>query len=113
MVVITVAIPTPPDHNSIVTIPIFALTDNFAIAVAVTMTATDGDADAIRTDTDADFLSTRRHRNGNSGHCDGGHHKTLDHRMLLSLISAEPIHRYLKRSGGTALPKHLSITRAS
>jgi hypothetical protein len=85
-IIVTVAIAASPDHHCIVAISILTLADHFAVAVAVAMTGANGNAGASRahTHTDADIFRTRRHRNGNSGHRDGSHYKTLDHRMLLS-----------------------------
>jgi hypothetical protein len=87
MVQVAITIVPSLDNNGFTTIsiPVLTLTDHFTIAITIAMTTADGDANTTRTDTDADIFSPRRHRNGNSSHRNGGHHKALDHRMLLSM----------------------------
>jgi hypothetical protein len=66
------------DHDSIVTIPVVTLANNFTIAIPIPIvTGSDGYAD--RTDTDSNFFRTGRHRKGYSGNSNRSHYKTLDH----------------------------------
>jgi len=82
---IAVVVVTALDDDGFVaiTIPVFTLADHLTVAITVAMSGTDGDTDTTGTDPDADFLSASRHRQRNSRHRDGSHHKTFDHRMFV------------------------------
>jgi hypothetical protein len=83
-VVVTILIAAPLDHYGLVPISAIALTNDFAFAIAV-VAGSDGYADAGRADTHSDALRGGGHCKGNSSHRDGSYHKTLDHRLLLSV----------------------------
>jgi hypothetical protein len=80
-IVVPIAIATLYHHGLVA---IAAIANDFAFTIAV-VTGSDGHADTIRTDTHADALRGGGHCKGNSSHRDGSYHKTLDHRLLLSL----------------------------
>src|SRR4051812_42036528 len=101
-VVIAVAIAAATDHDGVVAITILAFTNHFAVAVTVAMTGTDGDADTRRANTNSEFFRTRRHRNGNRGHCDGSHYHMLHHRLLLlDSVIGNAIREQIDRSAST------------
>jgi hypothetical protein len=85
VVTITVA---PLDHHGLVAIAAIALTNDLAFAIAI-VAGSDGYADAGRPNTHSDILRDGGHGKRNSSHPDGSHHKTLDHRLLLSVEMTE------------------------
>ena len=86
MIDIPVAIATTPDHDSVVTIPVVTLPDNFTVAVAVAIAIMAGsDGDAGRTDAHTDIFGASRHGDANSDRCNSDHCKTLDHFVLLKM----------------------------
>jgi hypothetical protein len=85
---IPVAIATPPDHDSVVTIPVVTLSDNITVAVAIAIAVMAGsDGYAGRTDAHTDFFRASRHGDANSDRCDSDHCKTLDHFVLLKSVN--------------------------
>ena len=84
-IIIAIAITTTLDYHCLVSIPVLTLPDHFTVMVAIAMAGANGHTDATRTNADPDVLRTGRHRRGNSRHRDGSHHKSLDHRMFLSM----------------------------
>jgi hypothetical protein len=81
-VVVTITI-AALDYHGLVTIAAIALTNDFAFAIAI-VAGSDGYTYAGRADTHSDVLRDGGHCKGNSSDRDGSHHKTLDHRLLLS-----------------------------
>jgi hypothetical protein len=82
-VVVTITV-APLDHHGLVAIAAIALTNDLAFTIAI-VAGSDGYADAGRADTHPDILRNGGRYKRNSSHRDGSYHKTLDHRLLLSV----------------------------
>jgi ABC-type transport system involved in Fe-S cluster assembly fused permease/ATPase subunit len=76
---IPVVIVTLLDHNGIVAIAVVTVADYITVAIAISIAMARSNGHADRANTDSNFIRTGRHRESDSGCCDGYYCQTIDH----------------------------------